>query len=257
MNRAGAREVAFVPGFMQRADVWRAVAERLPTRYRSTCLDPRAATFEGRLREIERATEPGAVLVGYSLGGRLALHAALRAPKRYSALVLVGASAGIEDESTRRKRRAADEELAGWIEAHPIAKVVARWERLPIFATQSSALRERQRRDRLRHDPRELAELLRTGGQGALEPVWDRLGEIACPTLAIAGERDPVYAAAAERLAGLIPAGRAILVQGVGHAPQLEAPERIAAVLGEFLHEHLGDCGGVGGDAQAGALRDG
>src|SRR3954470_22223078 len=96
--------VLFVPGFMQRGDAWRAVAELLPQRYPSVLLDHREHTFEGRLREI--ASHEGAVLVGYSLGGRLALRAALRSPSSYAGIVTVGATAGIEEG--RAERAAAD-----------------------------------------------------------------------------------------------------------------------------------------------------
>ena len=86
----------FIPGFMQRGDAWRPVAELLPERYPSRMLDHAEHSFEGRLGEIAEAGE-GGVLVGYSLGGRLALRAALRSPESFSAVVLVGATAGIEE----------------------------------------------------------------------------------------------------------------------------------------------------------------
>src|SRR4051795_1294303 len=123
-----AMRVLFVPGFMQRQDAWRPVAELLPERYPSTLLDHRRHTLQGRLEEIAEAGE-GAVLVGYSLGGRLALRAALREPARYRGLVMVGATAGIEETATRAARAEADDRLASWIEAAPIEQVVSIWER--------------------------------------------------------------------------------------------------------------------------------
>src|SRR4051795_2095337 len=113
--------VLFIPGFMQRADAWRPVAELLPERYPSTLLDHREHTFEGRLREIASAGE-GRVLVGYSLGGRLALRAALRSPGRFRGVVLVGATAGLEEG--RSERAAADEKLASWMERSSIEEIV-------------------------------------------------------------------------------------------------------------------------------------
>jgi pimeloyl-ACP methyl ester carboxylesterase len=96
--------VLFIPGFMQRGDAWRPVAELLPERYPSVLLDHREHSFEGRLGEIADAASPagaeGAVLVGYSLGGRLALRAVLRDPDRYAGLVTVGATAGLDDFDT-------------------------------------------------------------------------------------------------------------------------------------------------------------
>lgn len=225
---------------MQRGEAWAGVAERVGERYPSTCLDPRSHDFEGRVGEITAACPPGSVPVGYSMGGRLALHAALREPDRFAALVLVGASAGIEESGERAERARADSQLAVWMESQPIESVVDRWESNPVFATQPPELVQAQRPGRLSHDPADLAGLLRTAGQGACPPVWDRLGELQCPLLAIAGEHDQRYAQAAERMAAAAPRGAAAQVPGAGHAPQLEAPEATARLLLELLDQHLG-----------------
>ena len=198
-------------------------------------MDHRASTLSGRLEEIAAAMAPDAALVGYSMGGRLALHAALRRPRTLAALVLVGASAGIEDEAERTQRRSADERLADWIEGRSIEEVVEAWERLPVFATQSPELREALRPGRLSHEPPELASLLRTAGQGAMPSVWERLPEIECQALLVAGESDDAYVEAMYRMADLMPRATTRLVPGAGHAPQLEAPDAFARLLLEFL----------------------
>ena len=240
-DRRGVPSLLLLPGFMQRGDAWEAVAERLAERYPSIPLDFTSHSFRGRLAEIEAAAGEGAVLVGYSLGGRLALRAALRAPTRYAALVLVGASAGIESGAERRARRMADASLATWIERHAIEAVVERWERQPVFASQAPQVVAAQRRGRLSHEPAQLAALLRSAGQGALPPVWERLGELAMPVLALAGALDEPYVAAAERMATALPRGAVRSVEGAGHAPQLERPAEVASVLLEFLDEHFGE----------------
>ena len=231
--------VVFVPGFMQPGSAWNAVAERLPERYPSVCLEHSEHTFEGRLAEIAAAAE-GAVLCGYSLGGRLALHAALRDPSRYRALVTVGTSAGIEAPAARQARAEADEKLAAWMETQAIDQVVSVWERQPLFADQSDALIEEQRPGRLAQDPRALALLLRTAGQGSLDPVWERLHSLTLPVLALAGSVDERYSEAARRLARSVPDGRAAIVEHAGHAAQLQRPDEVAALLADFLDEHLG-----------------
>src|SRR5919106_2422149 len=104
--------LAFVPGFMQRGDAWAEVADRLGERYPSILLDCAD-------EEVPRRAIP----VGYSMGGRIALHRALAEPDRWPSLVLVGVSAGVDDPA---ERRAADEELAAWIEQRPIEEVVER-----------------------------------------------------------------------------------------------------------------------------------
>ena len=227
----------FIPGFMQRGDAWRPVAELLPERYPSTMLDHREHSFEGRLREIEGSG--ASVLVGYSLGGRLALRAVLRSPESYRALVLVGSTAGIEEGPLRVARAEADEKLASWIEAMPIEDIVGLWERQPLFADQSDALVEAQRPGRLSQDPRSLALLLRTAGQGTLEPVWHELRSLELPLLAIAGARDDGYTRAAKRIASTAPNGRAAIVENAGHAPHLQRPDEVADLVTEFLDAAL------------------
>jgi 2-succinyl-6-hydroxy-2,4-cyclohexadiene-1-carboxylate synthase len=223
--------VLFIPGFMQPAEAWAPVAELLapPT----VLLDHREHTFEGRLGEIAAAGE-GALLVGYSLGGRLALRAALRDQARYAGLVTVGATAGIEDPAQRSARAEADDRLASWIEAAPIEDVVGVWERQPLFADQADALVERQRPGRLAQDPVQLAGLLRTAGQGVLEPVWHELLTLDLPVLALAGSRDEGYTSAAQKIADTAPGARSQIVENAGHAPQLQQPERVAALVEEF-----------------------
>jgi len=231
--------VAFIPGFMQPGDAWAAVAGQLPERYPSVLLDHAEHSFEGRLAEIASAGE-GAVLCGYSMGGRLALHAAVREPARYAGLVTVGASAGIDAPATREARAEADARLASWMETQPIEQIVEVWERQPLFADQSEQLLDTQRPGRLGQDPRGLAMLLRTAGQGTLEPLWDRLHELDLPLLALAGALDERYAEIAKRLARTVPQGTAHLVENAGHAAQLQRPEVVARLLADFLDQHLG-----------------
>ncbi|MGI8750166.1 MAG: alpha/beta fold hydrolase [Thermoleophilaceae bacterium] len=230
--------LVLVPGFMQPAGAWQAVAERLPKRYPSVALDHRGQSFETRLAEIAEVGRK-AVLCGYSLGGRLALHAALRDPVAYAGLITIGTSAGIEVAQTRAERARTDEKLAAWMETQPIDSIVDIWERQPLFADQSDTLVEAQRPGRLAQDPRSLALILRTAGQGSLEPVWQRLHTLSVPVMALAGARDEPYAAAARRIARSVPRGRAEIVQHAGHAPQLQQPDAVAGLLADFLDQNL------------------
>jgi 2-succinyl-6-hydroxy-2,4-cyclohexadiene-1-carboxylate synthase len=237
--------VLFIPGFMQRGDAWRPVAELLPERYPSRLLDHAEHSFEGRMSElIAAAGQPApSVLVGYSLGGRLALRAALRSPGSFDAVVVVGATAGIDEGPMRAQRVEADEKLASWLEAMPIEDIVSLWERQPLFADQSESLVEAQRPGRLAQDPRSLALLLRTAGQGTLEPVWHELRTLELPLLAIAGARDEGYTAAAKRLAAAAPNARAAIVEEAGHAAHLQQPEAVARLIADFLDGLPGSSG--------------
>jgi 2-succinyl-6-hydroxy-2,4-cyclohexadiene-1-carboxylate synthase len=241
-------EVVFLPGFMQHADAWSPVAAAVGERYPSQIVDFSTWTFEGRLAEIRAATQAGDVLVGYSMGGRLALHAALREPDRYAGVALVGVSPGIEDPGEGAARVQADEELALWIESSSIEDVVARWEHNLVFASQSPALVAAQRPGRLAHSPADLASLLRSAGQGAMVPVWERLGELQMPVLALAGEHDSKYREAAQRMRSSARAAGtridAVAIPGTGHAAHLERPDAVRDALLEWLLSLEIDFGG-------------
>jgi 2-succinyl-6-hydroxy-2,4-cyclohexadiene-1-carboxylate synthase len=223
--------VLFIPGFMQPASAWAEVAELV--RGETSLLDHREHSYEGRLAEIAAAGE-GAVLAGYSLGGRLALRAALRDPSRYAGVVTVGATAGIEDPGARTARTEADDRLASWMEAAPIEDIVAVWERQPLFADQSETLIEAQRPGRLAQDPRNLARLLRTAGQGVLEPAWHELMALELPLLAIAGARDEGYTSAARQIADTATCATAAIVEDAGHAAHLQQPAEVASLISAF-----------------------
>jgi len=226
--------LVFVPGFMQRADAWADAARIVGERYPWRCVDFATHTLDERIAELRDGVDATDVVAGYSLGGRLALHAVLRG-LRPRALILVGCSAGIDDAAERAAHREADERFATWMEGATAEQVVARWESNPVFSTQPPALIEQQRPGRLSHQPRQLATLLRTAGQGAMAQVWDELPKLALPVLAIAGECDATYVDAARRMAALLPNGEARVIAGAGHAPQLERPAETARAILDFV----------------------
>lgn len=171
-------------------------------------------------------------LVGYSLGGRVALHFALTHPDRVTALALIGTRAGIDDPAGRAYRIAADEALADRIESAGIEWFADFWADRPLFATQRQRLSLDQlaelRAQRMGCDPRGLAHSLRGIGAGAVEPVSCRLGELSMPCALIVGADDAKFAAIAEAMAPAIPRADVITVSGAGHAAHLEAPDATA-----------------------------
>lgn len=177
-------------------------------------------------------------VLGYSMGGRVALHFVLAAPQRVAALVLESASPGIADAAERAARVKADEALADAIERDGVAAFVERWERLPLFASQARLpedVRAAVRAQRLRQRATGLANSLRGKGAGAQEPLHDRLREIAAPTLLMAGELDDKYVRIVEEMAARIPHARAVVVPDAGHTVHLEQPQQFFAVVTDFL----------------------
>ncbi|MYH72577.1 MAG: 2-succinyl-6-hydroxy-2,4-cyclohexadiene-1-carboxylate synthase [Acidimicrobiia bacterium] len=174
-------------------------------------------------------------LVGYSMGGRVALHVALAHSDRVAALAVIGARTGIDDPAERAERIAADEALANRIESEGIEWFADYWADRPLFATQRSRLLPEQqaelRAQRLACDPQGLAHSLRGMGAGAAEPVGGRLGELAMPCALIAGADDAKFAAIAHCMAGFIPRATVGLIPDAGHAAHLEAPDATAAAV--------------------------
>jgi 2-succinyl-6-hydroxy-2,4-cyclohexadiene-1-carboxylate synthase len=180
------------------------------------------------------------VVLGYSMGGRVALHLALAAPEHVAALALESASPGIADPEARAARVAADRALAERIEREGIASFVAHWEALPLFASQRRLPREvveRQRAQRLSNRPAGLASSLRGMGAGAQEPLHGRLAELRMPALLLAGALDEQYRALAQSMAPCMPRARVEIVPDAGHAVHLEQPAAFARALLAFLAE--------------------
>jgi len=219
------------------------LAVDLPGHGRSTAPADPARYALGRLaddlaRLLDALAIDRAAVLGYSLGGRAALRYALAYPGRVAALVLESASPGIVDPAERAARRASDAVLADAIEQEGIAAFVARWEQLPLWASQSAlpeAARLRLRAQRLTSSARGLANSLRGAGTGADAPVLGRLATLHVPTLLVAGALDAKYVALGQAMEPALPAGRLTVVAGAGHAVHLERPEAFAALVTAFL----------------------
>jgi 2-succinyl-6-hydroxy-2,4-cyclohexadiene-1-carboxylate synthase len=171
---------------------------------------------------------PHADWVGYSMGGRVALGAALLAPERVTRLVLEGASAGLESDADRRERRASDEALAARLESEGMEAFLDVWSAQPLLASQRrlpQAVRDAERRRRLQNRPEALAACLRGLGTGVQPSLWNRLTEVRCPVLLVTGEEDEKFTALAQRMAAQLPRSDHVVVPSAGHAVHLEAPE--------------------------------
>ena len=244
--------ILFLHGFMGSAADWTGaiatlderfycVAPDLPGHGASLGLPPECYTMEGTMRalldllddlDIERAA-----LVGYSMGGRLALYLALRHPARCLRLFLESASPGIESEAEREARRRSDEEKALRLEKGDLESFLDYWYRQPLFAplARREGLLQETIGARLRNDPTELARSLRGMGAGEQAPMWGRLGALRVPALAVAGELDERYAGIARLMASVNPLFRAAVVTGTGHSVRLEAPKAYLALLKRSL----------------------
>jgi 2-succinyl-6-hydroxy-2,4-cyclohexadiene-1-carboxylate synthase len=181
-------------------------------------------------------------VLGYSMGARIALHLAMEAPERVSALILEGGSPGIDNPSERQSRHAADEALAEEIERDGVPAFVMRWEQLPLFASQhrlSGEARKALRMQRLRNTVTGLANALRGLGTGAQDSLWGRVDEVPVPTLLIVGAEDNTYRAIADEMAERMPLADVAVVPDAGHAVHLEQPRQFQDLVLRFLRSPM------------------
>ncbi len=187
---------------------------------------------------LDHLAIPAAHLVGYSLGGRMALSLAVAHPARVRRLALIGATAGLEDPCERARRQAADEALADGIEREGIEAFVDRWEQAPIFGTQRElppGVQDSLRATRLSQRPVGLANALRGCGTGVMPSLWDRIRELDRPVRLVVGELDTDYVRIGRRLVEVLPRADLCLVPGAGHAAHLEAPSACAELVAGHL----------------------
>jgi 2-succinyl-6-hydroxy-2,4-cyclohexadiene-1-carboxylate synthase len=247
----GAR-VVLAHGFTQTGRIWGPMADDLARDHQVISVDlpghggssaVRADLTTGA-RLLVDVGGSGAYL-GYSMGARFCLNAALSFPDRVRSLILISGTAGIEDDGLRRDRVAADEALASELdprlETRPghddqerLDSFLLRWLDRPLFAgIPESEVGLAQRRA---NTTAGLASSLRLAGTGTQQPLWDQLPRLQMPVLVITGERDTKFTDLGARLANTI-GGNAVhaVVPGVGHTAQLEDPDGVTALVRAHL----------------------
>ena len=243
-TRSGANgsRLVLIHGFTQTSGSWGPFGAALADRHAVVAVD---APGHGRSADLAAGLAEGADLIaetagtgtyiGYSMGARWALHVALRRPETVERLVLISASAGIEDPAERAARRESDEELAQRIESEGVEPFVNWWLSRPMWATLPAEAARAE--SRLANTAPGLASSLRLAGAAATPPLWERLDELQMPVLVVAGGLDAAYRARAERLHRLLPHSRLAIVAGAGHACHLEQPEAVAGAVLDWLSQ--------------------
>jgi 2-succinyl-6-hydroxy-2,4-cyclohexadiene-1-carboxylate synthase len=240
--------VTLLHGFTQSGRSWREVISMMPAGRRwvvpdlrghgATRVRPGAPyTMEACTEDLVRLWDSLGIarshLVGYSMGGRLALNVAATRPERILSLLTIGAHAGL-DEEAREGRRRGDEALAQRIETDGLEAFVNYWSSLPMFESlerRGPTFVAQVRAARMENHVAGLAESLRGMGAGAMRPVWNELGRVKVPSTFVAGQLDHGYAASARRLAESVPDGRVVIVQRAGHTVHQERPEAFSRLL--------------------------
>ncbi len=238
---AGAPRIVLLHGFTQTSASWAPVAGPLAEDRQVVAVDlpGHGGSSEVRLDLTDTAApvaEVGgqATYVGYSMGGRVALRLALDRPRLVERLVLIGATAGIDETDERAARRAADEARAQALERDGVDRFLEGWLAQPLFAGLTP--RPEDLAARRANTAEGLAASLRQSGTGTMDPPWwDELavlGRAGIPVAVVVGERDAKFTALGQRLVTAIGATATLVaIPGAGHACHLEDPDAVLAVL--------------------------
>jgi 2-succinyl-6-hydroxy-2,4-cyclohexadiene-1-carboxylate synthase len=231
--------LAFVHGFTQTKDSWLPLVNALSTPIQATLIDaPDHGESSCSLTLTETAqalteTADGNTLVGYSMGARMSLMAAVKSPQSFPRLILISGTAGLDTDEERHQRRTSDEALAEHIQDIGVSEFINEWLSNPLFDGLSP---ENARiEDRITNSARGLASSLRLCGTGTQPPLWNRLETLSMPILLIAGEKDQKFCALAQRMHALLPNSELHIHPRVGHTVHLEDAPGCASVIDNWL----------------------
>ncbi len=185
------------------------------------------------LMRIEKAD-----ILGYSMGGRLALSFSVLYPEFVRKLVLESSSPGLESETERENRRGQDEKLGKFILEQGIEKFVDYWENIPLFVTQKGlapAVQSTIRAQRLTNCVIGLHNSLAGMGTGAQPSWWLQLHKLEAETLLLTGRLDEKFCLIAEKMTARIRNCEWLKVENCGHAIHVENPDIFGTIVKRFL----------------------
>lgn len=182
------------------------------------------------------------ILMGYSMGGRIALYTACRYPEYFSGLILVSTTAGLKTERERNARNIHDNALADTLKGigdnkEGFEEFLRQWYRQFVFSSLSTRqnLYESFVQHRLQNNPVALSTALRNLSVARPPNLWEELPAINIPVLVIVGKEDEKYCRLGEEMVSLLPQARLENIEACGHIPHLEQPEQFADILNRFL----------------------
>jgi len=176
-------------------------------------------------------------LLGYSMGGRLALHVAVTHPQRINRLILESANPGLTDPTARHARAQWDDEQAALLTEMGLADFLEQWYNLPLFQSlhRQPARLLALKQQRQQHEPRFLAKIIRDLSPGRQLPLWSKLADLPMPVLLVAGELDSKYVELLTTMQPQIPQAKLVILPQSGHNVHYEQPALFGQVVRSWL----------------------
>ena len=190
------------------------------------------ATAEALIKLLQQLNIKTCYLVGYSMGGRLALYLTVNFPSYFKQVILESASPGLKTASARTARIEQDLQLAQTLESSDFPTFLTRWYANPLFASiknqpQYEAMIER----RLNNNPLLLAKSLSHMGTGKQPNLWNKLNNLSTSLLLIVGKLDHKFVAINQEIAQLNQQIKLKIIPQCGHNIHLENPQKLADIL--------------------------
>lgn len=248
--------IVFLHGFTGSTTSWREITKLLKGNYQTIAVDltghgkstiPEDIVRYSMDQQVEDLEElftelslDQFILVGYSMGGRIALAYTVRHPMRVSSLILESSSPGLKTEVEREERQAADRRLADRITRDGLPAFIDFWGNIPLFASQKTLSEEKQlavRNERLSQSEIGLANSLRGIGTGSQASYWESLGTVNLPVLLITGKLDTKFVNISREMQRDFPNVRHETIEHAGHAIHVEKPATFATMIEEHISE--------------------
>ena len=220
------------------------IALDLPGHGETGLLGPEHTNPEGAsaqiLRTLDNLDIPTCDLLGYSMGGRLALYLLTKYPDRFTNVILESASPGLKTAREREERRNSDAALAERIRTEGLEAFFTFWYSQPIFADiiKRTNRFEKLLRRRHRNSIDALISSLQYMGTGAQPSLWTEWSELPHPTLLLVGKQDLKFRRIASQMADLSDNATMRIIEDAGHNTHLEQPELFCRAVNEFLSEY-------------------
>jgi len=250
--------VVFLHGFTGSSSSWKLIKQSLQAQYKIITIDLLGhgltdAPSDSSRYAMENTTEDlnfickqleleSIRLVGYSMGGRVALSFAIRYPKMVNKLILESSSPGLDLVDEREQRIKSDEQLAGYIEQKGIDWFAQYWSNITLFNSQKllpDEIQQNINKERLKNSCLGLANSLRGLGTGRQPSYWNDLGQLSIPVTLIAGELDKKYVHIGEKMKEQFKLAQLHVVPEAGHNVHLEQPAAFLSLVTKALEQHI------------------
>ncbi len=259
-KKNGEIPIVFLHGFTGSADDWLFIFDKLSDKVFPLALDlpghGKSINLENEYYNIENFDEviietikefsfEKIILVGYSMGGRIAYQFAVKHPEILTGLIIESATPGLAEQEAREERFSSDFQLSEQIKQEGINSFIEYWFSLPIFNTLHTIppkQLEKIKNHRKLNSPEELARALVGGSQGKVKHVWDKLSVLSdnnIPLLLIDGEADKKYRFLDTLVLKEINNAERKTVKRAGHNIHLEKPEEFIILVNSFIDKVL------------------